>query len=50
MGATMMMGEDMEVETAVMEALGKTVTFKLENSTLSVKDANGNSVMTLERK
>jgi heat shock protein HslJ len=50
MGATMMMGEHMEVESAIMEALGKTVTFELEDSTLSVKDALGNMVMTLVRK
>jgi heat shock protein HslJ len=50
MGATMMSAEDMEIEMAIMQALSQTVTFALQDSIISVKDAEGATILTLERK
>lgn len=49
MAATSMMGHDMEVEMAVMSALAQCATVEIHDSTLNVKDHDGNVVMSLTR-
>ena len=49
MAATSMMGHDMEVEMAVMSALAQCATVDIQDSTLNVKDHDGNVVMSLTR-
>ena len=50
MAATSMMGHDMEVEMAVMSALAQCATVEAQDSTITVKDHGGNTVMTLKRR
>ena len=49
MGATTMMGHDMEVEMAVMTALAQCTTLEMQDSVLNAKDCDGNVVMTMKR-
>ncbi|MBR5576212.1 MAG: META domain-containing protein [Bacteroidaceae bacterium] len=49
MAATSMMGHDMEVEMAVMSALAQCATVDIQDSTLNVKNHDGNVVMSLTR-
>ena len=49
MGATTMMGHDMEVETAILSALAQSATLELQDSLLYAKDHNGNVVLSMKR-
>ncbi|MBO5707397.1 MAG: META domain-containing protein [Bacteroidaceae bacterium] len=49
MGATTMMGHDMDVEMAIMTALGQCVTLEIQDSILKAKDHDGNVVMSMKR-
>jgi heat shock protein HslJ len=48
-GSTMRMGEDMEIEVAVMEALGMCTTLDVQDSAIYASDIFGNNVMVLKR-
>ena len=50
MAATSMMGHDMELEMAIMSALAQCATVEAQDSTVTVKDHGGNTVMTLKRR
>ena len=50
MAATSMMGHDMELEMAIMSALAQCATVEAQDSTITVKDHGGNTVMTLKRR
>ena len=50
MAATSMMGHDMELEMAIMSALAQCATVEALDSTITVKDHGGNTVMTLKRR
>jgi hypothetical protein len=45
----MRMGEDMEIEVAVMEALGMCTTLDVQDSAIYASDIFGNNVMVLKR-
>ena len=49
MGATTMMGHDMEVETAILTAIAQCATLELQDSLLCAKDHNGNVVLSMKR-
>lgn len=49
MGATTMIEHDMDVEIAIMNALGQCVTLEIQDSVLSAKDGDGNIVMVMVR-
>lgn len=49
LGMTMMMGPDMDIEMAIVKALNDSKTLKLQGDTLLMKDAEGNTLMTLKR-
>ena len=49
-GSTMRMGEDMEIEVAVMEALGMCTTLDVQDSAIYASDIFGNNVMVLKRR
>lgn len=48
-GSTMMMGRDMEIEQAVLQALEQSTTIKADKGTATVKDANNKTVMVLKK-
>lgn len=50
MGMTMMLGEHMEIERAVNEALNSTATVSVKGNEATVTDSNGKVVMRLKRK
>lgn len=50
MGMTMMLGEHMEIERAVNEALNSTATVAVKGDAATVSDANGKVIMRLKRK
>lgn len=50
MGMTLMLGQSMEMETAITKALNSTATVKVENDEATIFNKNGESVMTLKRK
>ena len=47
---TLMLGQSMEMETAITKALNSTATVKVENDEATIFNKNGESVMTLKRK
>ena len=49
MGATTMMGHDMEVETAILTAIAQCATLELQDSVLCAKDHDGNVVLSMKR-
>lgn len=49
MGATTMMGHDMEVETAILTAIAQCATLELQDSLLCAKDHDGNVVLSMKR-
>ena len=49
-GVTQKMCQDMETEMAILSALADVKGFALENARLSLTDAEGNKLMTLEKK
>lgn len=49
MGMTMMAGPDMDIEMAIMQAINTSKTITLQGDTLLMKNAEGNTVMTLKR-
>lgn len=49
MGATTMMGHDMEVETTILTAIAQCATLELQDSVLSAKDHDGNVVLSMKR-
>ena len=48
-GATLRISEDMEIEFAVMEALGMCTTLSVQDSDMYANDIFGNNVMILKR-
>ena len=50
MGSTRMMCADMTIEDAMLPALGSVVDFKLDGNTLLLLNADGQTVMTLEKR
>ena len=46
----MKMMNDMELEMAIMSALAQCATVEAQDSTITVKDHGGNTVMTLKRR
>lgn len=50
MGMTMMLGEHMEIERAVNEALNSTAMVSVKGNDATVTDSNGKVVMRLKRK
>ena len=50
MGMTRMMGGSMDIEDAVVKALGESVTIKVNEKSASVLDKNGKVVMELKKK
>ena len=50
MGCTRMMCADMTIEDAMLPALGSGVDFKLDGNTLLLLNADGQTVMTLEKR
>lgn len=50
MGSTRMMCADMTVENAMLPALAKVVDFKIEGNGLNFLDADGNIVVSLEKR
>lgn len=49
MAATLMMCADMDTETAILRALGKVVSFRIEQDNLALCDSLGNAVLGLEK-
>lgn len=49
MGSTRRMGENMEVEMAVLTALGQCITLDIQDSILNAKDHGGNIIMVMKR-
>ena len=49
MGATTMMGHNMEVETAILTAIAQCATLELQDSVLCAKDHDGNVVLSMKR-
>lgn len=49
MGMTMMAGPDMDIETAIVQALNDSKTITLQGDTLLIKNAEGKTVMNLLR-
>lgn len=49
MGSTSMLGHDMEIEMAIMTAIGQWSTFELTDSILKAKDLDGKVVMSMQR-
>lgn len=49
-GMTRMMGPSMDIEDAVVKALGESVTIKVNKQSASVLDKNGKVVMELKKK
>ena len=49
-GMTRMMGPSMDIEDAVVKALGESVTIKVNKKSASVLDKNGKVVMELKKK
>lgn len=50
LGCTRRMCADMSVEDAMLPALGKVVDFKIEGDALSLLDAEGNTVIALQKR
>ena len=50
LGMTRMMGPSMDIEDAVVKALGESVTIKVNEKSASVLDKNGKVVMELKKK
>lgn len=49
LGMTMMAGPDMDIEMAIMQAINSSKTIAIQGDTLLMKNAEGNTVMTLKR-
>lgn len=50
MGMTRMMGQSMDIERAICDALDKTNTVKVSGDTATILDRDGKTVMVLKRK
>lgn len=49
-GMTRMLGQSMDIERAICDALDKTNTVKVDGNTATIMDKEGNTVMVLKRK
>lgn len=49
-GMTRMMGQSMDIERAICDALDKTYTVKVDGNTATIMDKDGKAVMVLKRK